>query len=75
MNTEPAITIGAITTAVGTAITLAVAFGVPVTADEKEAILGFCAAVLPIVAAFLIRGKVSPVAAAPQVPNTTNPAA
>ena len=60
MNTEPAVTIGAITTLIAAALALLVSFGVDVTADQQTAILAFVATAGPLASALLIRRKVSP---------------
>ena len=60
MSKEPAITVGAISAAVAAIISLAVAFGAPITEDQQIAILGVVAAVGPIVAAVITRRFVSP---------------
>jgi ABC-type spermidine/putrescine transport system permease subunit I len=60
MNTEPAVTIGAVTTLIAAAIALLVAFGVDITEDQTKAILAFVAAAGPLASALLIRRKVTP---------------
>ena len=60
MSSEPAITIGAVSSLIASAIALLVAFGVDITPDQQTAILAFVAAVFPLAAALLIRRKVSP---------------
>ena len=60
MNTEPAITIGSIVALVAAVITLLVAFGVEVTNDQRDAILAIVSIGGPLVAAVLIRRKVTP---------------
>lgn len=59
-NTEPAITTGMVTALVAAVIGALVAFGVPVTDDQREALLVLVVAGGPIVAALFIRGKVTP---------------
>ena len=49
---EPAVWVGAI----GALVAVAVAFGAPITPEQKEAIL----AALPLVAGVIIRSQVSP---------------
>jgi hypothetical protein len=60
MTNEPAVTIGAITTAVAAVIALVVAFGVEITEDQSIAILAAIATIGPIVAAYLTRARVTP---------------
>lgn len=59
-SSEPAITTGMVTGLVAALIVALVAFGVPVTDDQREAVLALIAAGGPIVAALFIRGKVTP---------------
>lgn len=58
MNREPSITLGAVATAVASALALLIAFGVDLTKDQQVAILGVIAAVGPLVAGIAIRFKV-----------------
>ena len=60
MKTEPAVTIGAVTSAVASLLALLVAFGVDLTQEQQVAVLGVVAAVGPLVAAVLTRRKVTP---------------
>jgi hypothetical protein len=60
MQSEPAVTIGAVTTLIASAIALLVAFGVDITGAQRDAILAFVAAAGPLVSALLIRRRVSP---------------
>lgn len=62
MTNEPAVTIGAVSALVASAIALLVAFGVDITPDQRAAILAFVAAVGPLASALLIRRKVTPAA-------------
>jgi hypothetical protein len=55
---EPALWVGL----VEAVIVLLVAFGVPITADEKAAVIGLVSAVLAVVGAFITRSQVTPVA-------------
>lgn len=59
-DTEPAISIGAIIALVAAVLAAAVAFGVPITSDQRETILAVIATAGPIVAALFIRGRVTP---------------
>ena len=58
MDQEPSITIGVISTVVASALTMAVAFGAPITQEQQTAILGFVAAVGPLITALFIRRRV-----------------
>lgn len=67
-DNEPAITAGSISALVAAAIALAVAFGLPITTEQKEAVLGLVAVVAPIAVALLVRPHVVPQAKVDQVP-------
>jgi phosphotransferase system glucose/maltose/N-acetylglucosamine-specific IIC component len=54
MNEYPALTIGIITTFVTSAITLAIAFGVPVSPEQQQAIVTFIAALAPLATGLVI---------------------
>lgn len=61
MAKEPAKTVGIVVGLVVAAVALLVAFGISITDDQKNAIIGFVialAAVGPIVSGFITRGKV-----------------
>jgi hypothetical protein len=58
---EPALWIG-VTEAV---IVLLVAFGVPISAEQKAAVLGVVSAVLAVVGAIVTRSQVSPASTTP----------
>lgn len=60
MKNEPAITVGSITAVVAALLALLVAFGLPLSNDQQQAILGFVSVAAPVVAAVLIRRKVTP---------------
>jgi hypothetical protein len=60
MNKEPALTIGAISTAVAAILAALVAFGIDLTTSQQLAVLGVIATVGPLVVAWLTRGRVSP---------------
>lgn len=60
IDNEPAITAGSISALVAAVIGLAVAFGAPVTAEQKEALLGLVAVVAPLAAVLLTRPHVTP---------------
>jgi hypothetical protein len=59
---EPAVVIGTVTSVVTAVLALVVAFGLELTDDQRNAILGVVGAAAPIVAALLVRPKVTPVA-------------
>lgn len=62
-QTDPSSFWGSIVAAIGAALALAVAFGVPLTEEQTVAILGFGTALGPIVTQWLIRQDAwSPVA-------------
>lgn len=58
MSTEPATIVGSITAAATAIIALLVAFGMDLTQDQQNAILGVVAVAAPVIAAVIIRGKV-----------------
>lgn len=62
-DSEPAVVVGLITAVVTAVVAVLVAFGVDLTTEQQVAILGLVAAVAPIVAAILTRGRVTPAAA------------
>jgi len=53
---EPALLVGVVTAI----ITLLVTFGVPISADQKTAVVGLVSAVLMLAGAGVVRGKVKP---------------
>lgn len=57
MTGDPSALWGSIGAAVGATITLLVAFGIDLTPEQTEALLGFVATVGPLVTALLIRRK------------------
>jgi hypothetical protein len=61
-DNEPALAAGSLTALVAAAIAVAVAFGAPITAQQREAILSLVAVVAPIAVALLVRPHVVPVA-------------
>lgn len=68
--TEPALWVG-LAEAI---IVLLVAFGVPISADQKAAVIGLISAVLAIVGAIVTRSQVTPNAkAAPASPSPPAP--
>ncbi|GAB3622596.1 hypothetical protein GCM10027418_06780 [Mariniluteicoccus endophyticus] len=63
MNREPALTTGTVTALVAAVVVLLIACGVPITEEQKLAILGVIAAASPVVGAVLTRPQVTPNAA------------
>ena len=63
MKYEPLISISSIVAGATAVIALLVAFGVPLTEDQKVAILGLVGVVAPVIVALVTRGKVTPNAA------------
>lgn len=61
MKNEPVVTVASITALVAAVLALLVAFGLPLSNDEQQAILGLAAVVAPLVAALVARRKVTPV--------------
>jgi len=62
MRNEPAITIGAITAAVGAVLALLVAFGLNLSEAQTGAIIAVVVALGPLVSAIITRSQVTPVA-------------
>jgi len=60
MTNEPAVFIAAITAVISAVLTLLVAFGLDLTQDQTNAVLGAAGAILPLVAGFFIRARVTP---------------
>lgn len=58
MASEPATIVGTITAAATAVIALLVAFGMDLTDEQQQAILGVVAVAAPVIAAVVIRGKV-----------------
>ena len=63
MKYEPLISISSIVAGATAVIALLVAFGVPLTEDQKVAILGLVGVVAPVIVALVTRGRVTPNAA------------
>lgn len=61
-NREPLITGAIVVSLVAAAVQLLVAFGIPVTPDQTQAIMGFVTILAPLVVAWIVRGKVTPTA-------------
>ena len=62
MNREPVLTVASITSLVAAVIALLVAFGLPLTNDQQNAILSVVALASPLVVAAFSRPKVTPIA-------------
>lgn len=60
MKYEPLISISSIVAGATAIIALLVAFGVPLTEDQKVAILGLVGVLAPVIVALVTRGKVTP---------------
>ena len=63
MKYEPLISVSSIVAAATAVVALLVAFGVPLTEDQKVAILGLVGVIAPVIVALVTRGKVTPNAA------------
>ena len=63
MKYEPLISTSSIVAGATAVIALLVAFGVPLTEDQKVAILGLVGVLAPVIVALVTRGKVTPNAA------------
>ena len=63
MKYEPLISISSIVAAATAVVALLVAFGVPLTEDQKVAILGLVGVLAPVIVALVTRGRVTPNAA------------
>lgn len=60
MKTEPSVLTGTAVAVATAAIALLVSFGLGLTMEQQNAILGFIAVVAPIVGSFLVRRQVTP---------------
>lgn len=60
MKREPLVNRASVVAAVTAVVGLLVAFGVPISAEEKAAVIGLVAVVAPIVVAAITRHKVTP---------------
>ena len=67
MKYEPLISVSSIVAAATAVVALLVAFGVPLTEDQKVAILGLVGVIAPVIVALVTRGKVTPNAAVVEV--------
>ena len=63
MKYEPLISVSSIVAAATAIVALLVAFGVPLTEDQKVAILGLVGVIAPVIVALVTRGRVTPNAA------------
>lgn len=61
MHNEPVLNVGSITALVAAVIALLAAFGLPLSPEQVQAVLGVVAVAGPIVAALIARRKVTPV--------------
>lgn len=59
-DSYPVITAGTVVAIVAALLAFGVAFGLPVTDQQREAILGLVAVVAPIAVALLVRPNVTP---------------
>lgn len=59
MRTEPVITVGGIGAAAAAILALLVSFGIPVSDDQQNAILGVVAVLAPLVVAYVARRYVT----------------
>lgn len=60
MKTEPSVLTGTAVAVATAAIALLVSFGLGLTLEQQNAILGFIAVVAPIVGSFIVRRRVTP---------------
>jgi hypothetical protein len=60
MRNEPALTIGAGSAVVAATLSVVVAFGVPLTDEQVQAILGLTAVLGPVATSILTRRRVAP---------------
>ncbi len=63
-KSEPALVVGFVTAV----LDLGIAFGLPVTPDQKIAIVGVVSAALAMLGATFVRGEVTPVSSLPATP-------
>ena len=61
MNNEPVLTVATFTSIVTAAVALLAAFGLPLTNEQRQAVIGFVAVVAPLVLAIIARKHVTPV--------------
>ena len=71
MKYEPLISVSSIVAATTAVIALLVAFGVPLTEDQKVAILGLVGVLAPVIVALVTRGRVTPNAAVVECLNSS----
>ncbi len=60
MTTEPLLTVAGLTALASAIIALAVAFGISLSADQTQAVLGFVAVLAPVIVGFVARRSVTP---------------
>lgn len=73
-DNEPAVTAGGITALIAALLALGIAFGLPITDQQREAILGVVVIVAPLAVALLVRPHVTPTAKKQPVPAPAPPA-
>lgn len=61
MNREPVITAASIAAIITAVVALLKSFGVPISDEQATALVGVVGVAAPLVAAFIARGKVTPV--------------
>jgi hypothetical protein len=69
MNNEPVMTAAGIAAVVGAVLVLAASFGMPLTEEQRTAILTVVGALAPILLGLWARSQVTPVAKLEQVPS------
>lgn len=60
MKNEPAVTTGTIVAIVSALIAVIVAFGLPLTDEQQNAIIGAVSVIAPLVVAVVVRPRVTP---------------
>jgi hypothetical protein len=69
MNNEPVMTAAGIAAVVGAVLVLAASFGMPLTEEQRTAILTVVGALAPILLGLWARSQVTPVSKLEQVPS------
>lgn len=62
MDEKPVITVSSIVALVTALLTLLVAFGLPITPDQREALIGLVAVAAPFIIAAFVHPRVTPLA-------------
>lgn len=75
MHKEPLWTVGAVTAIATAAVAALVAFGVPLSDDQRSALLGLVAVLAPLAVATVARGKVFTLAAVERIKAESAPPA